>query len=53
MNRELHKKCDFFLPLPRIELGTHPYHGRVIPFNYKGKYPLNLMYNLNLFKLLP
>ena len=41
------------VPPSRIELESHPYHGRVIPFNYRGKYVLNLMYNLNLFKLLP
>lgn len=24
------------VPSPRIELGTRPYHGRVMPFNYEG-----------------
>ena len=25
------------VPLPRIELEIHPYHGCVMPFNYRGK----------------
>ena len=25
------------VPPPRIELEIHPYHGRVIPLNYRGK----------------
>ena len=25
------------VPPSRIELEIHPYHGRVMPFNYKGK----------------
>ena len=25
------------VPPPRIELETHPYHGCVMPFNYRGK----------------
>ena len=25
------------VPPPRIELRTHPYHGCVMPFNYRGK----------------
>ena len=29
------------VPSPRIELETHPYHGRVIPFNYKGIFKIN------------
>ena len=24
------------VPSPRIELEIYPYHGHVIPFNYKG-----------------
>jgi hypothetical protein len=27
------------VPRPRIELETDPYHGSVIPFNYRGILP--------------
>ncbi len=41
------------VPLPRIELETQPYHGYVIPFNYRGKKINYLLYKLEIFKLLP
>ncbi len=41
------------VPLPRIELETHPYHGCVMPFNYRGIIRNKLVYKINFFKLLP
>ena len=41
------------VPPPRIELEIQPYHGRVIPFNYKGNLFQCLVYKIKIFKLLP
>ena len=38
------------VPPPRIELETHPYHGCVIPFNYRGN-ERRLVYKFYFFKL--
>ena len=40
------------VPRPRIELGTDPYHGSVIPFNYRGINIIRLVYKFNFDKLL-
>ena len=40
------------VPRPRIELGTDPYHGPVIPFNYQGLLIQRLVYKLKIDKLL-
>jgi hypothetical protein len=34
------------VPPSRIELESHPYHGRVIPFNYRGKLILLVKTNI-------
>ena len=39
------------VPSPRIELETHPYHGCVIPFNYKGN-ELRLVYKFFFFQII-